>query len=102
MKTVDGFINVPSVPFDTTNNGSSNPWKSTRFTRLVAECFDGLSKTFYTVCSTGNVTLFNSKPPSSSDWSVISIIPNIKQIYAKIHSREADTLFAIDAHIHVK
>ena len=48
MKTVDGFRNVPSVAFDTTNNGSSNAWKSTRFTRLVAECFDGLSKTFYT------------------------------------------------------
>ena len=44
----------------------------------------------------------NSKPPSSSDWSVISIIPNIKQTYAKIHSREAVILFAIDAHIHVK
>ena len=49
MKTVDGFRKVPSVAFDTTNNGSSNPWKSTRLTRLVAECFDGLSKTFYTV-----------------------------------------------------
>ena len=49
MKTVDGFRKVPSVAFDTTNNGSSNPWKSTRFTRLVAQCFDGLSKTFYTV-----------------------------------------------------
>ena len=42
MKTVDGFRKVP-------NNGSSNPWKSTRFMRLVAECFNGLSKTFYTV-----------------------------------------------------
>ena len=102
MKTVDGFRNVPSVAFDTTNNGSSNPWKSTRFTRLVAECFDGLSKTFYTVFSTGNVTLLNSKAPSSSDWCGISIIPNIKQTYAKIHSREAVTLCAIDAHIHVK
>ena len=49
MKTVDGFRKVPSVAFDTTNNGSSNPWKSTRFTRLVTECFNGLSKTFYTV-----------------------------------------------------
>ena len=49
MKTVDGFRKVPSVAFDTTNNGSSNPWKSTRFTRLVAECFNGLSKIFYTV-----------------------------------------------------
>ena len=49
MKTDDGFRKVPSVAFDTTNNGSSNPWKSTRFTRLVAECFNGLSKTFYTV-----------------------------------------------------
>ena len=49
MKTVHGFRKVPSVAFDTTNNGSSNPWKSTTFTRLVAECFDGLSKTFYTV-----------------------------------------------------
>ena len=49
MKTVDGFRKVPSVAFDTTNNGSSNPWKSTRFMRLVAECFNGLSKTFYTV-----------------------------------------------------
>ena len=49
MKTVDGFRKVPSVAFDTTNNGSSNPSKSTRFTRLVAECFNGLSKTFYTV-----------------------------------------------------
>ena len=48
MKTVDGFRKVPSVAFDTTNNGSSNPSKSTRFTRLVAECFNGLSKTFYT------------------------------------------------------
>ena len=38
MKTVDGFRKVPSVAFDTTNNGSSNPWKSTRFTRLFAEC----------------------------------------------------------------
>ena len=47
MKTVHGFRKVPSVAFDTTNNGSSNPWKSTTFTRLVAECFDGLSKTFY-------------------------------------------------------
>ena len=35
MKTVDGFRKVPSVAFDTTNNGSSNPWKSTRFTRLL-------------------------------------------------------------------
>ena len=52
MKTVHGFRKVPSVAFDTTNNGSSNPWKSTTFTRLVAECFDGLSKTFYTVFST--------------------------------------------------
>ena len=51
MKTVGGFRKVPSVAFDTTNNGSSNPWKSTRFTRLVAECFNGLSKTFYTVFS---------------------------------------------------
>ena len=49
MKTVHGFRKVPSVAFDITNNGSSNPWKSTTFTRLVAECFDGLSKTFYTV-----------------------------------------------------
>ena len=49
MKTVGGFRKVPSVAFDTTHNGSSNPWKSTRFTRLVAECFDGLLKTFYTV-----------------------------------------------------
>ena len=49
MKTVDGFRKVSSVVFDTKNNGSSNPWKSTRFTRLVAECFNGLSKTFYTV-----------------------------------------------------
>ena len=49
MKTVHSFRKVPSVAFDTTNNGSSNPWKSTRFTRLVSECFDGLSKTFYTV-----------------------------------------------------
>jgi hypothetical protein len=49
MKTDDGFRKVPSVAFDTTNNGSSNPWKLTRFTRLVAENFDGLSKTFYTV-----------------------------------------------------
>ena len=38
MKTVDGFRKVPSVAFETTNNGSSNPWKSTIFTRLVAEC----------------------------------------------------------------
>ena len=45
MKTVDGFRKVPSVAFDTKNNGS-------RFTRLVAECFNGLSKTFYTVFST--------------------------------------------------
>ena len=51
MKTVHGFRKVPSVAFDTTNNGSSNRWKSTRFKRLVAECFDGLSKTFYTVYS---------------------------------------------------
>ena len=49
IKTVRGFRKVPSVAFDTTHNGSSNPWKSTRFTRLVAECFDGLLKTFYTV-----------------------------------------------------
>jgi hypothetical protein len=49
MKTVDGFRNVPSVAFDTTNNDSSTPWKSTRLTRLFAECFDGLSKIFYTV-----------------------------------------------------
>ena len=49
MKTVDGFRKVSSVVFDTKNNESSNPWKSTRFTRLVAECFNGLSKTFYTV-----------------------------------------------------
>ena len=49
MKTVDGFRKVPSVAFDTTNNCSSNPWKSTRFTRLVAECFGGPSKTFYIV-----------------------------------------------------
>ena len=48
MKTVGGYRKVPSVAFDTTNNGSSNPWKSTRSTGLVAECFDGLSKTFYT------------------------------------------------------
>ena len=86
MKTVDGFRKVPSVAFDTTHNGSSNPWKSTTFTRFVAECFDGLSKTFYTVFSTGNVTLLNSKPSSSSDWCGISIIPNIKQTYAKIQS----------------
>jgi hypothetical protein len=92
----DYFLNKPS------NNGSSNPWKSTRFPRLVAECFDGRSKTFYTVFSTGNVTLLNSKAPSSSDWCGISIIANIKQTYAKIHSREAVTLCAIDAHIHVK
>ena len=50
----------------------------------------------------GNVTLLNSKPPSSSDWSGISIIPYIKETYAKIHSQEAVTLFAIDVHIHVK
>ena len=49
MKTVHGFRKVTSVAFYTTNNGSSNPWKSTRFTRLVAECVDGLSKTFHTV-----------------------------------------------------
>ena len=49
MKTVGGFRKVLSVAFDTTHNGSSNPWKSTRFTRLVAECFEGLSRTFYTV-----------------------------------------------------
>ena len=49
MKTDDGFRKVPSVAFDTTNNDSSTPWKSTRLTRLFAECFDGLSKIFYTV-----------------------------------------------------
>ena len=49
MKTVHGFRKVPSVPFDTTNNGSSNLWKTPRFTRLVAESFDELLKTFYTV-----------------------------------------------------
>ena len=103
MKRDDGFRKVPSVAFYTTNNDSSTPWKSTRLTRLFAECLDGLSKTFYTFFfSTGNVTLLNSKPPSSSDWSGIRIIPYIKQTYAKIHSREAVTLFAIDAHIHVK
>jgi hypothetical protein len=47
MKADDGFRKVPSVAFDTSNNDSSTPWISTRLTRLFAECFDGLSKTFY-------------------------------------------------------
>ena len=45
MKTVDGFRKVPSVAFDTTNNGSSNPWKSTRFTRSVVECLKAAPST---------------------------------------------------------
>ena len=47
MKTVHGFRKVPSVAFDTTNNGSSNPWKSTTFTRLVLMDFQRHSTQFF-------------------------------------------------------
>ena len=47
MKTDDGFRKVPSVAFDTTNNDSST-----------------ILHSFF---STENITLLNSKPPSSSE-----------------------------------